>query len=153
LGIICAIFPDADVIGFQLGISYSHFFGHRGFSHSLIFALLMAILIKLLFYRKLKLGSKSSFILIIYFFLCMASHGMLDALTTGGLGIAFFSPFDNQRYFFPLRIIQVSPIGAKAFFSDAGIKVITSELKWIGLPCLCIIIISWIYSRSEKELT
>lgn len=40
-GILCAVLPDADVIGFRFGISYADAFGHRGFSHSLAFALLM----------------------------------------------------------------------------------------------------------------
>lgn len=42
-GILCAVLPDADVIGFRFGISYADAFGHRGFSHSLAFALLMAV--------------------------------------------------------------------------------------------------------------
>lgn len=40
-GVLCAVLPDADVIGFRFGISYADAFGHRGFSHSLAFALLM----------------------------------------------------------------------------------------------------------------
>jgi inner membrane protein len=40
---ICAVLPDADVIGFRLGIPYSHFFGHRGYSHSICFAFLVVI--------------------------------------------------------------------------------------------------------------
>jgi hypothetical protein len=34
-------------------------------------------------------------------FLATAGHGLLDAMTNGGLGLAFFSPFDNHRYFLP----------------------------------------------------
>jgi inner membrane protein len=45
-----------------------------------------------------------------------ASHGILDAMTDGGLGVAFFSPFDDTRCFFPFRPIKVSPIGL-SFFS------------------------------------
>jgi hypothetical protein len=41
-----------------------------------------------------------------YFFVVTASHGALDAMTDGGLGIAFFAPFDNTRYFFPFRPIK-----------------------------------------------
>jgi len=37
-------------------------------------------------------------------------------MTNGGLGIAFFSPFDPARYFLPWRPILVSPIGASVFF-------------------------------------
>ena len=110
LAIVCAIIPDADVIGFQFDISYESFWGHRGFSHSIVFAFLFGIFITLLFYRKALL-SKKGIILILFFFLCTASHAILDAMTSGGYGVAFFSPFNDTRYFFPWRPIKVSPLG------------------------------------------
>tara|TARA_Y100000780_G_C13480407_1_gene338286 strand:- start:227 stop:469 length:243 start_codon:yes stop_codon:yes gene_type:complete len=55
-------------------------------------------------------------------------------MTNGGLGVALFWPYDNDRYFFPFRPIQVSPIGVKAFFSERGLKVLSSELLWVFLP-------------------
>ncbi|AXT54848.1 metal-dependent hydrolase [Aquimarina sp. AD1] len=133
LGMLCAILPDADVVGFKFGIAYEDFWGHRGFSHSLVFALILGFLITVLFYNK-KLNSRTGIFLILYFTICTASHGVLDAMTSGGLGIAFFSPFDNTRYFLPWKPIQVSPIGASKFFSTWGIKVLLSELVWIGIP-------------------
>jgi inner membrane protein len=71
--------------------------------------------------------------LFVWFMAVTASHGLLDALTNGGRGIAFFAPFTNHRYFFPWRPIQVSPIGA-GFFSARGLRVLTSEARWIWLP-------------------
>jgi inner membrane protein len=59
---------------------------------------------------------------------------MLDALTNGGLGVAFFSPLENERYFFPWRPVVVSPIGVASFFSETGLRVIWSELRWVWLP-------------------
>ena len=70
----------------------------------------------------------------LYFFICTASHGVFDDITTGGLGVAFFSPFDPTRYFFDFRPIQVSPIGIDRFFSVWELKVLLSELKWIWVP-------------------
>ena len=67
-----------------------------------------------------------------------ASHGFLDAFTNGGLGVAFFSPFDPTRYFFPWTPIEVSPIGAVRFFSQRGLLVIISELRWVWLPSLAL---------------
>lgn len=43
-GVFCAVLPDLDVIGFKLGIRYADLLGHRGFSHSLLFALLLGLL-------------------------------------------------------------------------------------------------------------
>ena len=69
-----------------------------------------------------------------------ASHGILDALTDGGLGIALLAPFDYDRYFFPWTPIVVSPIGIAGMFSKWGLEVMRSELVWIWLPCLFVVL-------------
>jgi|TARA_B110000967_G_scaffold209907_1_gene268491 inner membrane protein len=130
LGILCSIAPDADVLGFKFGVPYGSFWGHRGFTHSFFFAILFGVAITFLFYTPKRP------ILSLYFALCTASHSLLDAMTTGGLGVAFFSPFENSRYFLPWSPIQVSPIGLKQFFSEWGLEVIKSEIIWIGIPLL-----------------
>src|SRR3546814_12449693 len=83
-------------------------FGHRGFSHSLVFAVLLAVAASVA-YRRFE-SSASAQSTGVYLFLCAASHGLLDALTNGGLGVAFFSPFIEQRYFFPWRPIPVRSV-------------------------------------------
>jgi inner membrane protein len=67
-------------------------------------------------------------------FVATASHGVLDAFTDGGLGVAFFAPFDGTRYFFPVRPIRVSPIGVARFFSRTGMEVLSSEMIWVWIP-------------------
>lgn len=139
LAVFCAIIPDADVIGFSFGIKYQSFWGHRGFSHAIVFAVGLGFLLTGLFYRK-HFFTLKGLLYSLFFGICTASHGVLDALTTGGLGVAFFSPFDDTRYFFPWRPIKVSPIGIANFFGDRGIKVILSELIWIGIPSFLYVI-------------
>lgn len=134
LAILSSIIPDLDVIAFSLGIPYEHPLGHRGFSHSILFALMWSFLIVIL------LGKSRKLVVFLVLFLSTISHGILDALTTGGRGVGFLIPFDNERYFFPLRIIKVSPIGIEEFFSEWGIRVILSELKYIAIPCIIILI-------------
>ncbi len=51
LGIFCAIIPDADVISFKLGIPYQDFWGHRGFTHSFVFALILGVFITVISFR------------------------------------------------------------------------------------------------------
>ena len=75
-----------------------------------------------------------------YFFIITASNGLLDAMTNGGLGVAFFSPFDTTRYFFPWRPLVVSPVNPVYFFSNWGISVLRNEAVWIWLPCLALVI-------------
>jgi inner membrane protein len=142
LSIICSIIPDADVIAFSLGIPYNHFFGHRGFFHSPFFAFLMSIFVVGVFFSDIEIFSRQWFFYFIFIFLLSASHGILDAFTNGGLGIALLSPFDNTRYFFPWTPIMVSPIGIKGFFSKWGLMVIKSELLWIWLPSFLIVVVS-----------
>ena len=133
VGAACSVIPDLDVVGFRFGVHYGDFWGHRGFTHSLLFAALLASAVMLAAFRRVSPGL-DRLPMSIYFFLATASHGFLDAMTDGGLGVAFFSPFDNHRYFLPFRLIHVSPIGAGRFFTHRGLEVLQSELLWIWLP-------------------
>ena len=142
LSIVCSIIPDADVIGFSFGIPYDHFFGHRGFFHSPFFGLLLSIFIVAVSFHDVEMFSSRWFFYLIFFFLVSASHGLLDAFTNGGLGIALLSPFDRTRYFFPWTPIMVSPIGIKGLFSAWGLAVMKSELLWIWLPSFLVVLVS-----------
>ena len=133
LGILCAVLPDADVVGFAFGIPYEHVLGHRGLSHSLVFAAVLATTVVTLAFRSERFTA-SRMKLWWYFFVATVSHGVLDAMTTGGLGVAFLAPFNDSRFFFPFRPILVSPIGVGRFFSEWGLAVIRSEVLWIWLP-------------------
>lgn len=143
IGMICASLPDIDILAFKFGIPYSHMFGHRGISHSFFFAFLLAILVTILFFRK----SENKILVWIYLFLCTASHGILDAMTSGGLGIAFFAPFSSERFFMPIRPIRVSPIGIEAFFSEWGLQVIKSEFRLIWIPSFILIALSLLIGK------
>jgi inner membrane protein len=136
LGAFCSVLPDLDVIGFLLGIQYGDLWGHRGMTHSVLFAALLAGMLVALCYRGKPAIAMAG--LYLYFFLCAVSHGVLDAMTDGGLGVAFFSPFDTGRYFFPVRPVLVSPIGFSEFFGEYGARVLASEAVWIWLPTLAL---------------
>jgi inner membrane protein len=134
-GVICSVAPDLDVIGFKFGIHYGDFWGHRGFTHSLVFAAFLAGVVAIVLFRHGASGI-GRFALFAYLFLATASHGVLDAMTNGGLGVAFFSPFDNRRYFLPWRPILVSPIAVGRFFGPRRYAILRSELLWIWLPAI-----------------
>ena len=131
-GLVCTILPDLDVVGFGFGISYGDL-GHRGLSHSLPFAAVLASVMVAVWCRS---GHTSAchWRVWVFIFLATASHGLLDAFTNGGLGIALLAPLDQTRYFFPFRPLQVSPIGLGSFFTARGMAVIVSELIWVWLP-------------------
>lgn len=136
LGAVCSVLPDLDVVGFRFGVPYGHMLGHRGLSHSIIFALLLSTCLAWLLAVTVQIPPTSHTPVVLWGFLSLStlSHGLLDALTSGGLGVAFFAPFDNRRYFFPWRPIRVSPITVRGFFSIRGVQVLRSELQWIWLP-------------------
>jgi inner membrane protein len=125
--IALSILPDLDVIGFAFGIRYEDFLGHRGFSHSIVFAMIAGAAV-------LPLFDPRSWKLWLYFSIVTASHGFLDAMTDGGLGIAFFSPFVMTRYFLPWTPVRVSPIGIVQFFSAWGVAALVTEIAYIWIP-------------------
>jgi inner membrane protein len=120
--------PDLDVIAFRLGILYWAPFGHRGAAHSVCVALVLATTAALatrISQEEIALGRARMRL----WLLCSAvavSHGLLDTLTDGGLGIALLWPFSNDRYFAPWTPIPVAPIGAR-MLSARGLRVVLIE--------------------------
>ena len=147
--VVCSLLPDLDVIGFRFGIRYGDFWGHRGFTHSLVFAALLASVVAVALFR-FEASGIGRFALFGYLFLATASHGVLDAMTNGGLGVAFFSPFDNRRYFLPWRPVRVSPIAVTRFFTPRGLAILQSELLWIWLPALLLASLVWMLRRKSQ---
>lgn len=130
LGVICAMVSDLDVLGFAFGIHYGDLLGHRGFSHSILFAAGLAALLAAAWPD----GGAGRWPVFLFLVLSTLSHPFLDAFTDGGLGVAWFAPFSGKRYFFPWRPLVVPPIGIRPFFSAWGWRVIRSELVWVWLP-------------------
>src|SRR5215467_9173180 len=149
--ITCSVLPDFDVIGFSFGIHYGDLWGHRGMTHSLLFACLIGIASGMILGGGRVLVFWDSLLL----FAITASHGLLDAMTNGGLGIAFFSPFDTTRYFFPWRPIQVSPLGLGWFFSDRGVSTLLNEAlyAWVPATILGLGLYAWRKWKSRERST
>lgn len=134
LAMFLSVAPDLDSIAFKIGIPYESPWGHRGFTHSILFALIVAAAL-IRFAKFFKCSAKAVFFVS---FISMLSHGFLDACTNGGLGVAFFWPLTNERYFLPWREIVVSPLSISRFFTERGLAVISSEIMFIWIPCLLI---------------
>jgi inner membrane protein len=118
-----SLLPDADVIGFALGVQYADPWGHRGATHSLMFSAALGITVGLAAMRFKRPAVRTARIASIV----LASHALLDTMTDGGLGCALLWPFSLTRYFAPWRPIPVAPIGL-AFFSPYGGLVALTEL-------------------------
>jgi inner membrane protein len=146
VAVSCSAVADIDVLGFRMGVHYGDLWGHRGMTHSLLFAAVIAAGIAVS-WRSMA-GERWKLVLLL--FLITASHGILDALTNGGLGVAFFSPFNPRRYFFPWRPIQVSPIGLSALFSARLMRILGSEIPWIWTPSLILAGAIWGWRAWQK---
>ncbi|WP_069117994.1 metal-dependent hydrolase [Stenotrophomonas muris] len=182
-GVIAAMLPDADVLAFALHIPYADAFGHRGASHSLLFAgVLAALAAAFAFFGSSRPwsaphspgsrrpwseqhspGSRRPWSAVscqprlaptkagptvastvqaaVFVFVCAASHPLLDAMTSGGLGVALAWPWSEHRFFAPWRPIRVSPF-APQFFSARGVATLLSELRWVWLP-LAGAVVAW----------
>jgi inner membrane protein len=132
-GALCAVVPDADVVGIGLGVPWGHVLGHRGITHSLAFAAALAAIVTAAMSRGPGWVGRRGLLWLVLF-LAAASHGVLDAMTNGGSGVAFFAPFDDARYFLPWRPIPVSPIGVSQFLTRRGLDILEAEVWLIWLP-------------------
>ena len=147
---VAAVAPDFDVIGYRLGVPYLSLFGHRGLTHSLLAAALAGVILAFAFRRadpSLSPGRLRTF-----FVLVIASHGLLDGFTNGGLGVAFFAPIDSSRYFFPWRPIEVSPLSVGGFLTTRGLTILASEAKWIWAPTALFAAVAWMLRRPHSRV-
>ena len=110
---LLSMFPDADSL-LMPWIRYHEPWGHRGMTHSLAFAALAGTVAAIALRGRVTFPG-GTLALAALLSAVTASHGVLDGMTDGGLGIAFFAPVDHTRYFLPVEPIPVSPITANPF--------------------------------------
>jgi inner membrane protein len=139
-----SLLPDADVYGFRLGVKYADPWGHRGATHSFVFALGVAVLVALV----AKLARLPVWRTTLIAAVVLVSHPLLDTLTDGGLGCALLWPFSNERFFAPWSPLPVAPIG-RAFLSEEGLRVALTELLLLA-PLLAYAL--WPRRRAKRVL-
>jgi inner membrane protein len=113
--------PDLDVIGMRFGVPYGAEWGHRSATHSLVLAVVAAAAIALALRRGQPLRWFAPIAVAV-----LVSHGLLDAMTDGGRGVALLWPWSLHRFFFPWRPIPVAPIGSRILSPD-GIELMIWE--------------------------
>jgi inner membrane protein len=142
---LLALAPDLDVIAFALRIPYEAEWGHRGAAHSIGLALLVSLALGAAAWP----GQLPPVRTGLAVFVATASHGLLDTLTDGGLGIALFWPLSNARLFAPVQPLPVAPIGP-AFLSARGLAVALFELV-VFAPVFAVAL--WPRRRKGRERT
>jgi inner membrane protein len=131
-GIIASMLPDADVMLFRFGATYDTPWAHRGFSHSLAFAICVGLLAALALRRWSPPLLAFAFVAV-----SAASHGLLDMMTNGGHGVAILWPFTDYRYFFDWRPIRVAPLALSRFPPRAE-AIVKTEFLWIWVPAVLV---------------
>ncbi|WP_066257184.1 metal-dependent hydrolase [Hydrogenophaga flava] len=126
-GALCGVMPDLDFVSVTMGFDrYSGTYGHRGFTHSLGFALLIGLLGALWpadgWRRRVGRGA--------FLALCTASHPLLDSLFDVGICSAWLWPLDGARHCLDWRPV---PMQGVALFGEERFLL---ELQWIGVPLL-----------------
>lgn len=134
IGAVIASVPDLDMLGTRFfGIPWDSIYGHRGYTHSITFAILAALTVAFLLYRH---DFKKYFL---FFLVCTVSHPLLDSLNNGGLGVAFFWPFSDARYHaFVQPVMNVNVSFRGLYLTMKGLPVFLSEFIWVWLPFFCI---------------
>lgn len=150
LGLFCSALPDFDGVIFKLSARFFNlrlggmWWTHRGFSHSLLFALIVGLTAAAFAQRVLRFD-KPLWFLALYFSGVAASHGLVDALTHGGEGVMFFAPFHDGRYLFPFT--PVPTLKLRHWLGIQGLITFSKELLWIWLPLFLFSSGFWLFRK------
>ncbi len=131
--------PDADSF---VNAPYGSLLGHRGVSHSLIFALALGLVAAAATYRPLGVGFGR---LAAFFFVATASHGVLDCFTSGGFGIPLFWPLSAAR-FGPWGPIPVADVGFE-WPDPRHSRAVRGELLYVWLPTMVLVTLAVAWRR------
>lgn len=149
--VLLAVLPDADLIGDVFGVPYAHELGHRGFTHSLLFAAFAGGAGAWFVRRHGVEAVRDRIRLAAVFALATASHGILDALTDGGKGVGFFIPLSNERFFFPWRPLRVVPLELDRLQVTRIGDILRSELLWVWVPATAIAVAARLTRRARRS--
>ncbi len=98
---LLGLLPDIDLLGGLLGVSPDGPLGHRGVTHSLFFAAMIALAAALIARRR----RASPGPVALWTFLAVGSHCVLDMLSRLGHGPMVFWPFSTETWLFAWRPI------------------------------------------------
>src|SRR5690349_24574382 len=93
--ILLAALPDFDTI--LMGIfGRDSIFRHRGFMHSIFFAVVAGMTAAFIFKQKNWIPKNRFWLMALLFFIVIVSHPCLDGFSTAWkYGVAYLAPFDN----------------------------------------------------------
>ncbi len=132
LGALCATAPDLDWFTAFLRVHPGNFLAHRGITHSLLGAVLLALAVYVLGLKQEQRNPRIG----AYLLLASLSHGMLDACTSGPVGVAFFYPFSTSRWGCYWQPFRDAPLPFWPGLRLPFLGALLGEALWIGGPGL-----------------
>jgi len=148
--LIASILPDIDIIGYAMGYRYPSPFAHRGFTHSLTFALALSLL-ALAAAPRMETKRGIAFFAVL---LALLSHYFLDAMGSR-LGVPILWPFDEARHALPWP----SSISAmlnwwnppRFFSSWWADRFVRIELLTVWMPCVLFTLAGFFLRRRARK--
>ncbi|BDU75885.1 metal-dependent hydrolase [Mesoterricola sediminis] len=136
LALVCAVAPDLDWFTGFLDPQDRYGLAHRGLFHSFLAAGALTVLAMALGNRVRWRHPRAWACLAVATF----SHGLLDAFTFGGRGVAFLEPFSSVHFVSAWQPIFVSPIPLSGRLTDWLFFSLGTELLVIGLPAMAVLL-------------
>lgn len=131
---IAAAAPDVDSIFKKLVSIQSHsLWDHRGATHSL-FTALSAGLLAAAMHRLLQVRALTAGVVVAA---AMASHGLLDMMARGGLGVAYLWPVSSARLIADWQWIHTAPVHRAQLVADVMVR-LRLELWQLIVPMFAI---------------
>lgn len=127
-----SLLPDLDYLAVMLGVPDVGPCGHRGATHALVLPLIVAASAAVAAPR----FNMPRWRLSLICGLVVASHLLLDAMTTSSRGVPLLWPVTFHRFELPWRPIPNAPCGLE-FVSALGLRVASIELL-LFLPLLLV---------------
>jgi inner membrane protein len=128
---LLTVLPDLDTLSMT---SYSSIWGHRGFTHSLTFAMAVGLLATALtgWYLRMHFWHLAA-----VFCTVAASHSVLDMLTKGGNGVALWWPLSDDRVgsWGPIPVADL----AMEWPDPRRSRALRAELMYVWLPAATLV--------------
>lgn len=153
IGAAIATIPDLDVITLPFLDPLQRLSMHRGYSHSILFCVLLALLLSYLLQRMKMFESLSFSRLLIFHWLALSTHILLDGFTS--YGTLLFLPFSDCRFGFD-SINVIDPIYTLPLLIGVLVSAFSKNKSWIvqhsnslGIAISCIYLATTLVIKND----
>ncbi|HEX4560193.1 MAG TPA: metal-dependent hydrolase [Gemmatimonadales bacterium] len=144
--ILCAAAPDLDVLWHGY-VTWGSWAAHRGFTHSLTFAVLLGTLTAALAFREPRFAAVR-WRYAVALVLATASHGFLDGMAVYGTPVMYFWPFSTHRYLLPWHLFGYEHFPRPMSIGHRVLRVVANEVLWIGIPSALLLAVTALFRKS-----